>query len=70
MMKTAAIDARMLKQTVKTAIVEVLEERKDMMADLLEEALLDIGLTRAVREGEHTATVSRKEVFAILESKP
>jgi hypothetical protein len=47
--------------------LEVLEERKDLMRDLLEEALEDIVLVRAIEAGEQTETVSRDEVFKVLE---
>jgi hypothetical protein len=62
-MKTAMVEESMLRRTVKTAVEEVLEERKEMMSDLLEEALLDIGLARAIREGESSRVVSRQDVF-------
>jgi hypothetical protein len=48
---------------VKASVEEVFEERKEMMSDLLEEALLDIGLARAIREGESSREVSRQDVF-------
>lgn len=50
---------------MKAAVEEVFEERKEMMFDLLEEALLDNGLTRAIREGESVRVVSRQAVFKI-----
>lgn len=61
-MKTAMIEERALRRTVKAAVEEVFEERKDMMSDLLEEALLDIGLARAIREGESSRKVSRQDI--------
>jgi len=48
--------------------LEVFEERRDWLADLLSEALLDIGLGYAIQEGEQTPTVSREEVFQVLEA--
>lgn len=67
-MKTALMEERALKRTVKAAVEEVLEERKDLMSDLLEEALLDIGLARAIREGECSRAVSRQTVFEIMKA--
>ena len=58
-----------MKTTVKAALVEVLEEHKELMVDLFEEALLDVGLSRAIREGEPTPAVSREWVFAALGAK-
>jgi len=40
-------DAR-LKALFKTALVEVLEERKDLLRDAIEETLEDIALARAI----------------------
>jgi len=59
-------DAR-LKALFKTALVEVLEERKDLLRDAIEETLEDIALARAIEEGRRTGEVSRGEVFSVLE---
>jgi hypothetical protein len=66
-MSSISIDEGKLKDLLKTAIIEVLEERKDLVRDLLEEALEDIVLVRAIEAGEQTGTVSRDEVFKVLE---
>jgi hypothetical protein len=66
-MNITAVDEARLKDVVKTAVLEVFEERRDWLADLLSEALLDVGLGYAIQEGEQTPTVSREEVFQVLE---
>jgi hypothetical protein len=66
-MSSLSVDEGKLKDLLKAAIIEVLEERKDLVRDLLEEALEDIGLVRAIEAGEQTGTVSRDEVFKVLE---
>jgi hypothetical protein len=66
-MSSLSVDEGKLKDLLKTAIMEVLEERKDLVRDLLEEALEDIILARAIEAGEQTETVSREEVFKVLE---
>jgi hypothetical protein len=66
-MSSLSVDEGKLKDLLKTAILELLEERKDLVRELLEEALEDIGLVRAIEAGEHTGTVSRDEVFKVLE---
>lgn len=58
-----------LKEALKAALIEVLEERGDLIRDLVEEALEDIALSRAIAEGEATEMVSRKEVFGQLEGQ-
>jgi hypothetical protein len=68
-MEHAVINESRLKEILKSALIEVFEERKDLFSDLLAEALEDIALIRAIKEGESTASVSRDEVFSILEGK-
>jgi hypothetical protein len=59
-------DAR-LKALFKAALTEVLEERKDLLRDVLEETLEDIALARAIEAGQHTEEVTRNEVFSVFE---
>jgi hypothetical protein len=66
-MTTATLDEARLKDLFKTAIIEVLEERRDLIRDLLEEAIEDIALAHAIEEGERGERVSRQDVFEILE---
>jgi succinate dehydrogenase flavin-adding protein (antitoxin of CptAB toxin-antitoxin module) len=56
-----------LKNIFKEAFVEVLEERQDLFAGIVAEAIEDQGLIRAIQEGEQTPTVSREEVFRVLQ---
>ena len=56
-----------LKNIFKEAFVEVLEERQDLFAGIVAEAIEDQGLIRAIQEGEKTPTVSRAEVFSVLQ---
>jgi hypothetical protein len=62
-----SIDEAKLKQALKSAIVEILEERKDLVREVLEEALEDIALARAIEEGDQSELVTRDEVFDALE---
>lgn len=66
-MTQVPLDDERLKKVLKTAIVEVLEERKDILRDLIEETLEDIALARAIEQGQRTDEVSRNEVFSLLE---
>jgi hypothetical protein len=65
----AQINQAQLKELLKAAIVEVLEERRDLISDLIEEALEDLALARAIEEGESTDIVNRDEVFKLLEGQ-
>lgn len=69
-MSLTPVDETKLKDVVKIAVLEVFEERRDWLADLLSDALLDIGLGYAIQEGERTPTVSREEVFQALDAAP
>lgn len=64
---TISADDERLKELMKAAVAEVLEERRDFVRELLEEALEDIALARAIEEGEESVVVSREEVMGILE---
>jgi len=68
-MEQAVIDESRLKEILKKALIEVLEERKNLFYELIAEVLEDIALVRAIKEGETTESVSRAEVFSILEGK-
>ena len=58
-----------LKEVIKTALIEVLQERQDLLYDAVERALEDIALARAIEEGDKTDPIERDEVFAILEGR-
>jgi hypothetical protein len=55
-----------LKDALKLALIEVLEERSDLLRDALAEVMEDVALVRAIQEGEGTEPVSRDEVFRAL----
>ena len=62
-------DSVKLKELFKQAIIEAMEEKKDVVHDLLVEAMEDLAMIRAIEQGEETEPVSRDEVFSILEGK-
>lgn len=66
-MATVLENEAKLKEIFKSAIGEVLEERREFVSDLLREVLEDIAFSRAIEEGEKSPTVSRSEVFELLE---
>ena len=63
------IDDGKLKQLLKEALIEAIEEKRNVFYDLIVDALEDIAMLRAIQEGEHTETVSKQEVFNILEGR-
>jgi len=56
-----------MKKLFKAAIIEALEERKDLFSDLFREITEDIALAKAIEEGENSPKVARSEVFEVLE---
>jgi len=59
-------DDAKLKKLLKAAVVEVLEEQPDLVREALAEAVEDLGMVRAIKEGLSSEPVSRAEVFKIL----
>jgi hypothetical protein len=68
-MATATIDEERLKDLLKTALVEALEEQRNLVQEIVEEAMEDIALSRAIEQGLGSESVSRDEVFAILDGE-
>ena len=65
-MAEGPLEDERLKALFKTALLEVLEERKDLLREVIEETLEDIALARAIEAGQRTEEVSRSEVFSLL----
>jgi spore coat polysaccharide biosynthesis protein SpsF (cytidylyltransferase family) len=66
-MSSVTLDERQIKDLFKQAVLELFQERRDLLYDLLAEVIEDLALANAIKEGESTETVSRAEVFRILE---
>ncbi len=66
-MATATFDEQRLKDLLKSAVAEALEEHREFVRDIVEEALEDVALAHAIEEGLKSETVSRNTVFGILE---
>ena len=66
-MSQVPVDDEKLKDLFKTAVLEVLEERREFLRDLIEETMEDIALARAIEEGQRTEDASRKDVISLLE---
>ena len=68
-MATTLSDETRLKALLKEALVEVLEQRREWFSTLVAEALEDIALVQAIKEGETTEIVRRAEVFDLLRAE-
>ena len=67
-MATVLENDEQLKEAFKAAIVEVLQERKDLIREIIDEVIEDTALSRAINEGGTTEKVSREQVFELLET--
>ena len=64
-----SVNQDQLKELIKAALVEVLEQRRDLLHDAVAEALEDIALVRAIEEGANSELIGRAEVIDLLEGK-
>ncbi|GIK55151.1 MAG: hypothetical protein BroJett015_08140 [Chloroflexota bacterium] len=67
-MTQMVIDDKQLKNILKEAMLELLQERRDIFQEALAEVLEDYALVRAIDEGLTSEMASRDEVFAVLET--
>lgn len=63
-MSETTLNTNQLKELLKTAIIEILQEQKEVFTDIIVEVMEDIALAKAIEEGENTETVSRKNIFS------
>jgi hypothetical protein len=64
------LDSNQLKELLKTALIEILQDQKDVFTDIIFEAMEDIAMVKAIEEGKSTETVSREAIFKILSKQP
>lgn len=65
-MAQATVDERRLKKILKEAVSEAFAENKNMLREILSEALEDFALAKAMRESEGSGFVSHEEVMRAL----
>ena len=65
-MPEISLDEGRIKELLKEAVLEVLEERRDLIYDVLVEAMEDFALAKAIKEGESSESVTREQVFQTL----
>jgi hypothetical protein len=68
-MATTTLDDKKLKTLLKSAFAEALKEQRNLVQDIVEDALEDISLVRAIEQGLHSKPVSRAAIYKILEGK-
>ena len=65
-MTIATLDEKQFKVLLKEAIVELFEERQEVFSAIFAEAIEDVVLAHAIREGRKNDFVSKEEIHAIL----
>jgi hypothetical protein len=61
-----ALEERRIKVLLKDAVVEVLEERRDLLREALQESLEDVAMLKAIQAGEKSRLTTRKKIFQRL----
>ena len=61
-----ALEQRRLKSLLKNAVVEVLEERHDLLREALQESLEDLALLRAIQDGQKSKLTTRRKILQRL----
>ena len=69
-MSAITIDDDQLKALLKQALLELFEEKSEILHDALIEVVEEIGLAKAIQEGEASPAVDKAEVFDVLERRP
>ncbi len=66
-MSPMAIDDDKLKALLKQALIELLQEKNEVLFDALTEVIEEMGLAKAIKEGQTSPLVDEARVFEALE---
>lgn len=69
-MSSITIDDNELKALLKQALIELLQEKNELLHDALVEVLEEIGLVRAIQEGQASPVADKARVLEALEQEP
>jgi hypothetical protein len=65
-MADVSLSSIQLKEIVKEALLEVLQEQRGLFYELVTEALEDIALVRAIEEAKDSEPATRDEIMSLL----
>jgi hypothetical protein len=68
MVAATTINRLEIKAIFKEALVEVLQERSDLLYDVMSDVLEDRAMAEAIREGAGDEYVGREEIMDLLDS--
>jgi len=60
------INEKQAKELLKEVLIELMEEKRDLFFEVMLEAIEEIGLANAIREGRQNEFVSEEQIIAIL----
>jgi hypothetical protein len=63
------ISEKQAKALLKEVLIELLEEEQDLFFEVMLEAIEEIGLANAIREGRQNEFVSEEQILAILRGR-
>ena len=66
-MSVSITDEVLMKKIFKEAVSEFFQEHREWFSEMISEAVEDIAMCNAIREGEKGEFVSRDEIFKFLE---
>lgn len=66
-MVAPVFDDEQFREALKAAVVEVVDDRSDLLREMLAEVVEDVALARAIQEGARSDPDSRDEIFRILD---
>ena len=64
---TLTMDDQQLKDMLKQAMLELMEERQELFQQILTEVLEETNMVSAIQVGLKSEDISRDEIFQILE---
>ena len=62
------INEKQAKALLKEVLIELLEEERDLFFEVMLEAIEEVGLANAIREGRQNEFVSEEQILAVLRS--
>lgn len=65
-MATISVEEAHLKDLLKQAILELMQERREVLQDMFVETLEDLALARAIEKSESTGIIGKAEILQIL----
>jgi hypothetical protein len=62
-MTILSLEDKRTKDLLKQALLELFQERRELVSEVFEDVIEDVGLARAMRDAEDSEVVSEKEVM-------